>query len=147
MRKKVWTPEARRAFAEKMRKARERKRGKNPGRSTVHTAKFDRCVTDVKKSARKYGRKVNAYAVCGAALPHAGVKKGHRRRQRNLKSIGGAVVVVHMGKRPLYFTHDNLLSTNRTTARVFKHQKDAIYHAHQIVRAIGGKYRVTINKP
>jgi len=50
-------------------------RESNPGRRSVHTAKFDRCVTAV----RRKGYAKDPYAVCSSALPHAGVKKAHRR--------------------------------------------------------------------
>jgi hypothetical protein len=103
--KKVWTPEARRAFAEKMRAARRHKKNlktmgalrrkrpkvsltkarralsrasRNWGGLTgvpVHTAKFDRCVRKVK---RRSGKRANAYAVCASRLPHGGVRKSHR---------------------------------------------------------------------
>lgn len=52
-----------------------------PGRRSIHTPKWDRCVKAVRISARRYHRKVNAYAVCSARLGEQGsVKKGHRRK-------------------------------------------------------------------
>lgn len=47
-----------------------------PGRKSIHTAKFDRCVSRVK--AR--GGRVNAYAVCQSSLGSKAIKKSHRRK-------------------------------------------------------------------
>lgn len=84
MAKKVWTPAARHAFAAKMKAARaakHRSRHTNPGRKSIHTAKFDRCVTDVKKSLKHYRRRGNAYAICDAKLgERQSFKAGHRRQ-------------------------------------------------------------------
>lgn len=115
---------------------------KNPGRKAVHTKKFDRCVRKVK---RRSGKRVNAYAVCASRLPKGGVKKSHRKRQKNLKSIAGAVIVVHTPKHVMYYSRDNLLSSNRTAAKVFQSKAMAASRARQIARLV--PYKVTVNKP
>jgi len=47
-----------------------------PGKKSIHTAKWDRCVKKV--TARGTG---NAYAICSASLGRAGTfKKGAKRR-------------------------------------------------------------------
>jgi len=57
-----------------------RKRCTNPGRRSVHTAEWDRCVKEV----RRKGTAVDPYAVCTAALGELGaIKKSHRRRESN----------------------------------------------------------------
>jgi len=43
-------------------------------------AQFDRCVADVKKSLKKYGRAGNAYAICRAS----GVRANLKKRRRNV---------------------------------------------------------------
>ena len=48
-------------------------------RRPVHTAAFDRCVTDV----RRKGGAVNPFAVCGESLKERGVLPAHRRRRGN----------------------------------------------------------------
>jgi len=46
------------------------------GAEKVHTAKFDRCVIDVKKKSPE----VDAYAVCQASLGSSAIKKANRRK-------------------------------------------------------------------
>lgn len=46
------------------------------GAEKVHTAKFDRCVIDVKKKSTE----VDAYAVCQASLGSSAIKKANRRK-------------------------------------------------------------------
>lgn len=46
------------------------------GAEKVHTSKFDRCVTGVRKKSPD----VDPYAVCQASLGAGAIKKGHRRK-------------------------------------------------------------------
>lgn len=51
-------------------------RASNPSRRSIHTARWDDCVRDVKKKGGRY----DPYAVCTARLGYRGsVKAGHRR--------------------------------------------------------------------
>lgn len=50
-------------------------REQNPGRKFVHTAKWDRCVREV----RKRGTAADPYAVCTAAMGEMAVRPSHRR--------------------------------------------------------------------
>ena len=55
----------------------ELERGRNPSHRSVHTAKWDRCVKDVKTK----GGASSPYAVCTAMLGERGsIKAGHRRK-------------------------------------------------------------------
>ena len=42
-----------------------------PGKKKLFTAKGDRAVKAIKRSARKYGEKVNPYAIATARVPGA----------------------------------------------------------------------------
>jgi hypothetical protein len=131
MAKKVWTPEARKAFAAKMKAARE---AKNPsGRKRIHTQKFDRTVKAVKKSLRKYHRKGNAYAIASARLGEKrSVLKRHRRR--NARISGWIVRVDHAGKH-YYLTPDKILTTGKSAARTFTMLK-AKHAAKKLLRVV-----------
>jgi len=51
-----------------------------PGRKAVHTAKFDRCVSDCAKGqGGKIKGTVNCYAVCTASLGKEAIKKSHQK--------------------------------------------------------------------
>lgn len=109
----------------------------NPGKRT-HTKKFDRCVRKVKRR----GKVSNAYAVCASHLP-----RGGRRRIKNLKPVAGAVICVAIGSQTYYYTRDNLLTTNRTSAKRFSNVRLAASVARHISRAVPTNARVSINKP
>lgn len=59
------------------------RRTNSRGRARVHTAAFDRCVTDV----RRKGTAVNPYAVCSASMGERGVLPSHRRNPRPARYI------------------------------------------------------------
>ena len=48
------------------------------GKDKVHTAKFDRCVADVKKHPKKLD---NPYSICQASLGADAIKKSHRKKE------------------------------------------------------------------
>lgn len=83
----------------------------NPrGRRRLHTAAFDRCVTEV----RSKGRTVNPYAVCSASMGERGILRKHRRRRMNPVRRSGYLIVARKGDREgLGFAGDRF--TKRST--------------------------------
>jgi len=49
-----------------------------PGKKSVHTAKWDRCVKKVKEKSPD----VDPYAICSSSIQDGGVKKEHQRRKK-----------------------------------------------------------------
>ena len=97
----------------------EKNRAANPGRKSVHTAKWDDCVRDVKRS----GSKVSPYAVCSSAIGYEGsVKKGHRRGNPiydTVKLRNGVTVLAKPYKdRLMAYTYSNLTQANKKAAEV-----------------------------
>jgi hypothetical protein len=58
-------------------------RESNPGRRSIHSAKWDRCVKDVKRK----GTAVDPYAVCTAALGELSFRAGSRRTRNPCAGI------------------------------------------------------------
>lgn len=90
-------------------------RESNPSRRSVHTAKFDRCVEDVKARGGAY----DPYAVCTASLGEAGsIRKGHRQRNPGRKARinykGFVIVYAPMTNRWHVYRDGLLVSEERS---------------------------------
>lgn len=115
----------------------------NPSRHSIHFAKFDRCVRDVKKS----GSPVNAYAVCSSAIGYEGsVRKGHRRRKGNpLPSVRKVyyIICAHKGAENYYLARSGKLTRSQSSAARFSTAQAAIDKAKQHLKnyAASRKYR------
>jgi hypothetical protein len=133
--KKQWTAAERKAFAAKMKAARAAKRRgrkSNPG-SRVHMKAFDRCVKQVKRSAKKYHRKANAYAVCEASLgEQRSITKRHRRRNTAKRITPYFILIAEKGGKRLYF--DGHHFTQRRAAYHFHSQRAAINQGRVLLR-------------
>ena len=140
-RRRKMTAAEKRAFVARMKAARSksgthrwrRRRNVRHRRPKVHTARFDRCVTDVKRSLRKYRRKGNADAICQATLGKRAILKRHRRRNRR-PLPSARVIEVQMGRKIFYYSREGILSTSRAAAHRFA--SDAA--AERIARALAG---------
>lgn len=63
-------------------------------RARKNPEKFDRCVRDVKRRAKKSRRSVNAYAVCTAA----GIRNNRKLKRKNVAGlVGGAELLAQEG--------------------------------------------------
>ena len=50
-----------------------------PGKDTIHTAKWDRCVKKLEDMGKS---KSSAAAICSSSIDDAGVKKGHQKKDK-----------------------------------------------------------------
>jgi hypothetical protein len=118
-----------------------RRRRRNPGRRSVHTAKWDRCVKDV----RRKGGAANPDAVCTATLGERGsIKKAHRRnpkRKRRTNPTSNWIITAHRsGGEELHYTGTKLTSAP-TPAVMFPTRGLAVKFAKHLKRQYAGKLR------
>lgn len=130
---KKWTAAMRKAFAEKMRKARALA-GRTAGK-------------------KKRVRRSRSNSILTA---HREMGLTPRRRRRNVRRRvldvydrparkDGVVIVVHVPKRPHYYAKDNILTSSRAAAHVFKSTTEAGPVARRIAGIV--EWRVSLNKP
>lgn len=113
--------------------ARERSgkdRDRNPGPRSVHTAKWDRCVKEV----RKRGTAADPYAVCTAAMGELAVRKPHRRTANPLPKVTAVrrifyAVTATKGREKLYLKRSGKLTRAASGAARFSSVNEAIEHA------------------
>ena len=86
-------------------------RRRNPGSRSIHTKKFDRCVSQVKRRGGGY----NSYAVCAASL---GERKSIKKKHRRTNPLAGFNLVAKNGARRAYFNGDEFV-TSKAEARIF----------------------------
>ena len=72
---------------------------KNP-RQRTHTAKFDRAVSDIRRSLKKYHRAGSPYAIAQAALGKRALLKAHRRVN---PAPGFILIATRPGSKQLHF--------------------------------------------
>lgn len=105
-------------------------RAKNPDNKKVHTAKWDRCVKEV----RKRGTAADPYAVCTAAMGELAVRKPHRRTANPLPKVTAVrrifyAVTATKGREKLYLKRSGKLTRSASNAARFHSVNDAIAHA------------------
>ena len=101
-------------------------RSHNPGRKKVHTAKWDRCVKDV----RKKGTAVDPYAVCTAAMGELAIRKPYRRAANPLPKLTSVrkiyyAVTARKGHETLYLKRNGKLTRKASDAARFQTVKEA----------------------
>jgi hypothetical protein len=143
---KRWTAARRAAFARRMKRARAAKRLRrgNPGRAKVHTARFDRCVSDVKRSLKKYRRRGNADAICQATLGARAIRKSHRRRRHRNARASGPVIEIEIAHRRYYYARSGVLSTSSASARHFASERIADRIARRLLPHLPSGSRVYV---
>jgi hypothetical protein len=112
---------------------REHMRDKNPGRKRVHTAKWDRCVKEV----RQRGTAADPYAVCTAAMGELAIRKPHRRGARasnplpRLTSVRKIyyAVTAKKGRERLYLKRNGKLTRKEPDAARFSSVAEAMARA------------------
>jgi hypothetical protein len=136
------------------------RRLKRRRRTPVHTAKWDRCVTDV----RRRGGAKSAAAVCTAVLGERGsILKKHRRRRVNPKrrkshASGRWVILARKRDKPTHvFAGDRFLSERKGSLRgsrtvYFPSRELAARFARHLKRMFptklkGWRLRITILHP
>ena len=110
-------------------------RRKNPGSRSIHTKKFDRCVSQVKRTQRAPGGGgYNPYAVCAASL---GERKSIKKKHRRSNPLSGFNLVAKNGARRAYFDGEDFV-TSKAQARIFpsvaavREQAGRLVHAHHL---------------
>jgi hypothetical protein len=101
-------------------------RSKNPGRRSVHTAKWDQCVKDV----RKKGAAADPYAVCTAAMGELAIRKPHRRTSNPLPKLTSVrkiyyAVTARKGHETLYLKRSGKLTRKASDAARFQTVREA----------------------
>ena len=120
----------------------KKRRRRNPGRRSVHTAKWDRCVKDV----RRKGGAANPDAVCTAMLGERGsIKKSHRRnpkkRKRRTNPTSNWIITAHRsGGEELHYTGTKLTSAPTPPVK-FPTRGLAQQFARHLKRSYSGKLR------
>lgn len=108
-------------------------------RKPIHTARFDRCVEDVKRS----GTASNPYAVCSSELgERKSILKAHRRnprkrvkRQRRANPREWVVLAQKRNGRPLFFTGDRFVAGAAQQAARFGSRNMAANTARHLKRS------------
>jgi hypothetical protein len=119
-----------------------RARELNPSRRSIHTAKWDRCVKDV----REKGGAANPDAVCTAMLGERGsIKKSHRRnpnrKRRSNPTSNWIITARRSGGAELTFTGDKLTSAPSAEPVKFPTRDLAAKFARHLKRSYSGKLR------